>query len=640
MNNHKIIAQTKPLEWYRYNVPCRTACPVDTDSGQYVQLIAQEKFGEAFNVARSPNPLASICGRVCAAPCEDACRRAAIDSPVSIRALKRFVTEQYGSESQKPNSFRSLLGDEKAAGSQSPGHLSAFPKNQSKTGKRVAIIGSGPAGLGAAHDLALMGHEVAIFEALDEPGGMMRFGIPEYRLPRSVISKEVSNILSLGVTLKTKSPLSKEFGISQLRAEGYDAIFLAIGTQSGSALNIPGADLDGVIKAVDYLININKGYKVDLGENVLIIGGGSVALDAARTAVRGFYSPQDAIDTAAQAGEIHVAIDAARSAKREGAMNIHVASLESFDEMPAAKTMQGMEELNEAKEEGLIFHPSKGPKAIIGEDGRVKGVELIDVASIFDDDGRFNPKFAEGTEQFYEFDSVILAIGQKADTSFLTPGDNIELTPRGTIKADLETLETSAPGVFSGGDVVFGPRILIEAVENGKRAARSIHKYLTSSSINIQTKVTIEKMPISDYSMPEGYEKEKRCNPESISVDKRSGINEVEEVFLESAAVKQAERCLKCHVETVYDPELCVLCNRCVDICPEECLELVAYDKVEVQGLDTSIIDESVSAGENYSVMIKDHTACIRCGLCAKRCPTGAWSMERLSFQDIIKGES
>jgi len=640
MNKNKIKVQTNPLEWYRNNVPCRTACPVDTDSGQYVQLIAQEMYAEAFNVARSPNPLASICGRVCAAPCEDACRRAAIDAPVSIRALKRFVTEQYGSESQKPNFFQSLLSDEKAAGSQSPGHLGAFPKNQTKTGKRVAVIGSGPAGLGAAHDLALMGYAVTIFEALDEPGGMMRFGIPEYRLPRSVISKEVSNILSLGVTLKTKSPLTKEFGISQLRAEGYDAIFMAIGTQAGSALNIPGVDLDGVIKAVDYLININKGYKVDLGENVLIIGGGSVALDAARTAVRGVFSPKDAIDTAAQAGDIHVAIDAARSAKREGALNIHVASLESFEEMPAAKTMQGMEELNEAKEEGLIFHPSKGPKAIIGEDGKVKGVELIDVASVFDDDGRFNPKFVVGTEEFHKFDSVVLAIGQRADTSFLTHDDNIELTPRGTIKADPETLQTSDPGIFSGGDVVFGPRILIEAVENGKRAARSIHKYLESSSLDIQTNITIEKMPMSDFSMPDGYEKEKRCRPETISTDKRNGINEVEEVYHEDEAVKQAERCLKCHIETVYDPELCVLCNRCVDICPEECLELVSYDKVNIEGLDTSKIDESVSNGNNYSVMLKDHTACIRCALCAKRCPTGAWSMERLSFQDIIKGES
>ncbi|MCP4634688.1 MAG: FAD-dependent oxidoreductase, partial [candidate division Zixibacteria bacterium] len=464
MTKSKIKINTHPLEWYRDNVPCRSACPVDTDSGKYVQLIAEERHEEAFRVARSPNPLASICGRVCAAPCEDACRRGAIDAPVSIRALKRFITEHYGSESQKPDTFRSLLKGEKSTGACSPGHLGAFEISPVSAGKKVAIIGSGPAGLGAAHDLALMGYEVTIFEAAEESGGMMRFGIPEYRLPRSVISKEISNIMSLGVNIMTNTPISSKFGISQLKAEGFDAIFISIGTQAGSSLNIPGADLDGVIKAVDYLLNINKGYKVDLGDNVLVIGGGSVALDAARTAVRGFYSPKDAIETVVQAGGIHVALDAARSAMREGSLNVHVASLESFNEMPAAQTMQGNEELNEAHSEGVTFHPSKGPKRIIGEDGKVKGIELINVARVFDENGRFNPDFIENSEEYFEFDSIILAIGQQADTSFLSNEDGVELTQRGTIKTDPDTLATSAPGVYAGGDVAFGPRILIEAV--------------------------------------------------------------------------------------------------------------------------------------------------------------------------------
>ena len=378
MNSEKIHARAYPLEWYRENVPCRLACPVDTDSGQYVQLISEGLHDEAFKVARSPNPLASICGRVCAAPCEDACRRGAIDSPVAIRALKRFVTERFGSESQRPDTFRDFLRSREAAGAQSPGHLTAFPVDPAPTGRKVAVIGSGPAGLAAAHDLALMGHEVTIFEAADEPGGMMRYGIPEYRLPRGVISKEIRNILGLGVTLEVGSPLTQERGITQLRADGFDAFFIGVGTQAGSALNIPGADLDGVIKAVDYLINANRGYRVDLGENVLVIGGGSVALDAARTAIRGVYSPSDAIEAAANAGDLHVALDAARSARREGALNVHVASLESYDEMPSAKTVQGKEELHEAELEGIVMHPSRGPKTIVGEDGRVKGIELIE----------------------------------------------------------------------------------------------------------------------------------------------------------------------------------------------------------------------------------------------------------------------
>ena len=638
MSKERLQVTAHPLEWYRDNVPCRTACPVDTDSGRYVQLIGEGHYDEAFRIARSPNPLASICGRVCAAPCEDACRRGSIDEPVSIRALKRFVTERYGSESNQPDTFRELLRTHRSAGAQSPGHLSAFPVEVKTSGKKVAIVGSGPAGLAAAHDLALMGHEVTVFEAADEAGGMMRYGIPEYRLPRGVISKEIRNIQSLGVTIKTQTPLTEDFNISHLRADGFDAIFIGIGTQAGSGLNVPGADLDGVIKAVDYLININQGYRVNLGDNVLVIGGGSVALDAARSAMRGFYSPEDAREAVADAGMLHVALDAARSARREGSLNVHVASLESIKELPAAATTQGKEELSEAELEGITFHPSKGPHAIIGEDGRVKGIELIDVASVFDDEGRFNPAFVEGTEKFYPFDSVILAIGQRAETGFIKPEDGVELSPNGTIKSDPETLQTSATGIFAGGDVVYGPRLLIEAVENGKRAARSIDSYLQNSAISEHTEITLEQIPIDEYVMPPGFEKQKRCRPDAITSDRRTGISEVEEAYGEAEAVAQAERCLQCHIETVYDADLCVLCNRCVDVCPEECLQLVPMDQVEITGVDVTELTNRIPEADEFSVMLKDHTRCIRCGLCALRCPTQAWTMHRLDFNDVIGG--
>ncbi len=627
------------MEWYRNNVPCRLACPVDTDSGQYVQLIADERFAEAFQVVRSPNPLASICGRVCAAPCEDACRRGAIDDPVSIRALKRFLTERYGSESQQPNSFRSLLMGEKSAGAQSPGHLGAFPLNPAPSGKKVAVIGSGPAGLGAAHDLALMGHDVTVFEAAEEAGGMLRLGIPEYRLPRSVIAKEISNIQSLGVKIKTNSPLTPAYGIAELKADGFDAVFVAVGTQAGRSLKVPGSDLDGVLKAVDYLINVNLGYKVELGEKVVVIGGGSVALDAARTALRGYYSPKDAIDTAAKAGDLHTAIDVARSAMREGSRDIVVASLESFDEMPAAKTSQGFEEMEDAKLEGINFQPSRGPAEIIGENGRVKGIKLIEVARVFDDNGRFNPQFIEGSEHYFPCDSVILAIGQQADTGFIKPVDGIDLTPNGLIRINPETMASSAPGIFAGGDVAFGPRILIEAVENGKRAARSIDRYLRSSARSFRTRVSIEKIPIDEYVMPPAYEKTRRCRPDTIPLDRRTGITEVEQVYGEKEAVRQAQRCLQCHVETVYDSELCVLCGACVDVCPEECLALVPFEKVNIEGLDVARFEQAAVEGNDYSVMLKDHDRCIRCGLCAEICPTDAWTMERFNFHDIIGGE-
>jgi NADPH-dependent glutamate synthase beta subunit-like oxidoreductase len=631
--------QVKPIEWYRENVPCRLGCPVDTDSGQYVQLIAQGKFEEAFKVARSPNPLASICGRVCAAPCEDACRRGAIDAPISIRALKRFLTERYGSESQNPNVFRNMLKGGEWAGAQTAGHLGVFPLDVSKSGKKVAVIGSGPAGLGAAHDLALMGHEVTIFEAQDEPGGMLRLGIPEYRLPRSVIAKEISNIQSLGVTVKTNTPLNSEYGIAGLKADGYDAVFLAVGTQAGRSLNVPGSDLDGVIKAVDYLINVNLGYKIDLGHKVMVIGGGSVALDAARTAARGFFSPEEAIETAVKGGDLHTAIDVARSAMREGTLEVSVASLESFDEMPAAKTSQGSEEIEEARNEGIEFFPSKGPFEIVGDNGKVRGIKLIEVTRVFDENGKFDPVYKEGTEKFYECDSVILAIGQQADTGFIKDEDGIEILPNGLFKIDRETLQTTAPGVYAGGDVAFGPRILIEAVENGKRAARSIHEYLAAGQTNIHTKIIIEKLPVEDYSMPPAYEKNPRCRPETIPTERRTGISEVEQVYDETSAVEQAERCLQCHVETVYDPNLCVLCGACVDICPEYCLLLVPVEELEIDNYDVTEIQSRSAEGDDFSVMLKDHDRCIRCGLCARICPTEAWTMERFNFQDIIGGE-
>ncbi|MCP4634067.1 MAG: 4Fe-4S dicluster domain-containing protein, partial [candidate division Zixibacteria bacterium] len=223
---------------------------------------------------------------------------------------------------------------------------------------------------------------------------------------------------------------------------------------------------------------------------------------------------------------------------------------------------------------------------------------------------------------------------------FLSNEDGVELTQRGTIKTDPDTLATSAPGVYAGGDVAFGPRILIEAVENGKRAARSIHQYLTPSPISVRTDVTIENIPIDEYTMPPAYEKEIRRRPPTISSERRTGINEVEDVYLEDEAVIQAKRCLQCHVETVYDAGSCVLCNRCVDICPEECLELKPLNSVEISNIDISKLCPDVKEAEECSVMLKDHTQCIRCGLCAERCPTAAWTMQRFNFVDIIVGEN
>ncbi len=628
----------REISWYRENVPCMEACPVHTDSGRYVQLIAKERYKDAFLVARSPNPLASVCGRICAAPCEDACRRRWIDDPVSIRPLKRFVTEKYGAESSNPDTLFSLIENTTDDGCLRSWHMSQMGQSQiSDQPPRVAIIGSGPAGLACAHDLALSGFSVTIFEALEHVGGMLRYGIPEYRLPRGVIDREVSIIEKLGVEIRTNTPLTPEYNLKRLREEGFEAFFLSVGAMHGRDLNIPGHDKDGVIKAVDFLLNLNSGYKVNLGKKVVVIGGGSVALDAARSAIREIYQPMDEIEATADAVIGQPAMDAARGALRSGAKEVSIISLESYEELPAAQTVQSKEELGHAADEGIKFHYSWGPEEITG-DSQVKGLKLISCTSVFDENGKFSPKFNEERTMALEADNVILAIGQQSDLSFLSDEDNIELTPYGTLKINPDTLATTNPDVFAGGDVAFGPRIAIEAVANGKYAANSIRKYLGKKETSSHLKVTISKTPIDTYKMTDTYEKKSRKTPDAIDTGKRTGITEIEEVYTENQALDQAQRCLKCHTDTIYDPELCVLCGRCSDVCPEQCLIFVPIEDVDMPEDQRQRADELYQLTENepISVLIKDDTACIRCGLCAVRCPTEAITMERFEFEESV----
>jgi NADPH-dependent glutamate synthase beta subunit-like oxidoreductase len=635
MNGSKYKTIIPDIEFWKGMIPCQAACPVHTDAGRYVQLIARGKYKDAYLTARSPNPLASVCGRVCAAPCEDSCRRGKIDEPVSIRALKRFVTERYGVESMEPDTQDAFRAGASDAGNKQRGHLPILQASRKNVvrGQNVAVIGAGPAGLAAAHDLALMGYQVTIFEASDQPGGMMAHGIPEFRLSRAVIDKEVEKIEQLGVEIRYHHPLTDEFGIRELRTQGYEAVFLSVGVQKGREMKIEGAELDGVIKAVDYLININNGYRVSLGKRVLVIGGGFVAFDAARLALRaGLEEVQGETAT----GEVHTAIDVARTAIRAGATEVHMASLESFDEMPVMRTTQGKEEFEEAKKEGIKFHPQRGAKRFVGSNGKLTAVEFIGVKHTYDESGRFNPEYDPDFSETFSADSVILAIGQQADLSFLKPEDKVELSPQGTIKVDPATLATSAPGLYAGGDVAFGPRNLIEAVANGKRAALSIDDYLRGFATTTVFKLDIERLPTRTYRMPEEYEKLERQSPPTISLDRRTGISEVETGYDEAQARRQAERCLSCHIQTIYDPQLCVMCNRCVDVCPEYCLKLVPVEELD---LEPETIDQIAEAsgcqlGLPLSAMLKDDEKCIRCGLCAIRCPTDAMTMEVFYYEE------
>jgi NADPH-dependent glutamate synthase beta subunit-like oxidoreductase len=631
------------LTHWKAQVKCQMGCPVATDAGRYVQLIAEGRDEEAYLVARAPNPFASVCGRVCAAPCEDACRRGSIDAPISIRALKRFVTEQYGVESRRPDTQNRLRQTLIAEGNRYPGHLPVYPvsggspRQGAAASRKVAVVGAGPAGLSAAHDLALLGYAVTVFEAAEEPGGMMRFGIPEYRLPRTLIRSEIDKILELGVSLELRSPLDPRFGLPELKQKGFESVFLAVGVSKGRDLQVPGIELDGVIKAVDYLLNVNRGYKVDLGQRVVVVGGGFVAFDAARTALRANRKDLEReLDRIAEEGDARLkeALDSARAALRGGAAEVTIVSLESLDEMPVLKTTQGREEFEEAKKEGISFLPRRGVSRLLG-DFRIEGIELNRVVSVFDADGRFAPRYDESDRITIATDSCILAIGQQADLSFLRAEDRLELTPGGSIRVDPQTLATSVPGVFAGGDVAFGPRNLIEAVANGKRAARSIHGYLSREAAGIESLLEIEKIPTPDYRMIAGFEIYDREAPPTLDVGRRTGIAEVETRYDREEAFRQAARCLVCHVQTIYDPEKCVLCSRCVDICPEYCLALVPLEELDLsEEVRSELQARAEGNGLPLSAMIKDDDRCIRCGLCAVRCPTDAMTMEKFSITE------
>jgi formate dehydrogenase beta subunit len=628
-------ATIRDLWWFRANVPCLEACPVKTDAGRYVQLIADGRLAEAYRVAREPNPIASICGRTCGAPCEDACRRGRIDEPVAIRPLKRFVTEHYGPESLSAATLDEVLRGPPAGASTTIGHSRALLERRTD-GMRVAVVGAGPAGLACAHDLALLGHRPTIFEALPLPGGMMRYGIPSYRLPREVIDYQVAEIESLGVEIRYGCPLGPDFGLAELRRDGFVAIFLAVGANRGRGLRIPGAEVDGVVKAIDYLLNINRGYRVPIGRRVVVVGGGLVALDAARTAMRAILpgvamAPEE--EVAVEATTIRVALDAAREVVRRGAAEVTVVSLESATEMPAARSVQGREELEIAEGEGIRFLSSWGPQCILAARGHATGIELVRCVRTFDETGRFNPVFDEHERRTLDADTVILAIGQGPDVGFLRAADGVELTPAGTIKVDPLTLATSAPGVFAAGDAAFPPGLLITAAQQGKVAARAIDAYVRAVPPSRATlHVRVEQHPTDSYTIRGGRLDIPRAIP-IVPLDRRAGITEVELPFILSQAQAQAARCLHCHIHPIYDGDACVLCGRCADICPEHCIRFADLADLEVDASTRETLTALVPAGD-ATAFLYDEEKCIRCALCAVRCPTGAITMETFQFDE------
>ncbi len=626
------------VNYFTRQVLCREGCPVRTDSGGYVQAIAEGRYEDAYIIARTPNPFASICGRVCAAPCEAKCRRGALDASISIRALKRFVCEKFGAESDSFDLGRVYP------------ELRDPRRERIGDGRKVAVIGAGPAGLSCAHELALMGFTPTVFEAQNLAGGMLVLGVPEYRLPREIIQAEIEAITSLGVEIRLNTRLGRDFAFSDLKQQGYEAVFLGIGAHKSRELAIEGVQLDGVLRAIDFLLNVNLGYRVTLGRKVVVIGGGNVAFDVARSVLRQTEKLADmneaelraALHTAAATLEeltidepeapdqVRLALDVAREAIRKGVPEVHMYCLENLDEIPAAR-----EEIEEAEKEGIRLYTRFGPKRVLGNDGKVSGIELIKCSRVFDENRRFNPQFIEGSEETVDCDTVVLAVGQAADLSWIHPEDNLKLTPRGTLQTDPATMATLRPDVFAGGDVAFGPRIIITAVAEGKRAANSIAKFLTGHvpAEPHQARVTI--YDTQQYRMKPDYEKLVRRSPPTLPLNRRVGIAEVESDYPEPEAVVQAIRCLKCHVSPVFNGDECVLCGGCADVCPEYCFRLV--DVADLRGgedLQAALLaryGRIPDRGEQGTI-IKDETRCIRCGLCAARCPTGAITMERVEL--------
>ncbi len=463
---------------------------------------------------------------------------------------------------------------------------------------------------------------------------MMRYGIPAYRLAREVIDRQAAEIESMGVEFRYNTPLTATFGVRELLADGFGAIFVAVGASRGRSVPIENADADGVIKAIDYLLNINRGYRVPLGRKVVVVGGGLVAIDAARTAVRAMVpglSISTADEEAVEGSTMRVALDVAREAARRGALEVDVVSLESEREMPAMKSEQGREELEVAREEAVSFIPSWGPKRIVVRDGKAVGIELVRCVRVFDDTGRFKPEFDESQRRTIEADTIILAIGQAPDLSFLKPEDGVETTPAGSLKIDPVTLATNIPGVFGGGDAAFPPSLLITCAQQGKLAARSIDAYLHGETIAPrEMRVIVEEMPTDSYKMVPQYEQIDRYIP-IVPLERRSGITEVEPALSSQEAQEQASRCLYCHVHPIYNGARCILCNRCVDICPEHCLHFTQADRIA----DQVPISPIVGADGVASVFLYDEAKCIRCGLCAIRCPTSAITMERFQFEEV-----
>lgn len=632
MSRYPSLRVRIPEEGYhRGLISCQVACPVHTDARGYVRAVAAGDFEEAYLIARGPNPLASICGRICGAPCEAACRRGKVprvdadghfvaeDRPISIRALKRFACEQAGVETRTPDDILRDLRRYVPSVSADAEEMAAWIRAETSgrvvpaSGEPVAIIGGGPAGLAAGHDLALMGFRPVLFEGEPILGGMLALGVPAYRLARELIRREIAVIQALGVHIRSGCWVGRDISFASLRKE-YAAVIIAVGAKQSRRLGLPGENGPGVYGGVDLLRAVSLGQTLPLGKKVVVLGGGNVAYDVARTVVR------------------QIAYDTARTAMRlQPQGSVCLVSLETLEEMPA-----DTQEILEGDEEGVERWGGWGPVEIQrGADGGVTGIVLRRCVRVYDENRRFAPLFDDSQTMTLPCDTVLLAVGQATNLDFLQDGgEDIRQSRPGWLAVEPETLATSAPGVFAAGDLAHGTKLLIDAVASGKQAARSVYRYITGR--DLIPEATTAFLPQERYRREAGYEAVRRQAVPAAAPEQRlqSWETPVELGYDAALACREASRCLDCGVTPVFDGNRCVLCGGCADVCPTRCLKLVSLCEIEGDDDLAALADALLGDGadrRDHSAILKDEDRCIRCALCAMRCPADAISMERVT---------
>jgi formate dehydrogenase (NADP+) beta subunit len=625
-----------PTEGYQRDlIPCQRACPVRTDARGYVRAIADGDFEEAYRIARGPNPFASICGRICGAPCEAACRRGKIprvdadgnfvglDRPIAIRALKRFACERHGVDREPAETVleatRRYMPHVSADAEEMASLLRSLVVGRLEPvrGQSVAIVGGGPAGLSAAHDLALMGFRPVVYEMETVPGGMLGLGVPEYRLPRELIRREVEVIERLGARIHYGVGVGRDIPFSRLQEE-HSAVIIAVGAKRSRSLGLPGEPGPGVFGGVDILRAIALGEPVPLGEDAVVVGGGNVAYDVARTVLR------------------QAAYDAARAVARlPRTRRVRLVSLETLEEMPADTV-----EIREGDEEGIERLNGWGPVEIVRDGGgRVEAVVFRRCLQVYDEEKRFAPRFDDGDRVTVPCDTVLMAVGQSTDLSFLDDArDPVEEFRPGWPKVDPDTLASTAAGVFVAGDLAHGTRLVIDAVASGKKAARSVYEFVTGR--RIEPELLEASLVLPGYRREPGYETIQRVEVRTLPAETRlrRPAELVEIGYSPEEARREASRCLDCGVTPIFDGTRCVLCGGCVDVCPTQCLKLVSLADLQPTPDLSSVVEDTLGPAPDLggnSAIIKDEDRCIRCALCVMRCPTDAIGMERIRFTTL-----